>query len=71
MLGECQQDQVEQHQCRANQQVLNRVHPQTSQGLEQEELHKRQAEKQHRIFHRAFGQLVVIHRFNQTGAEGG
>ena len=66
MLGQRQQQQVEERQRHAHQGVLDRVHRQTLEHLEEKEAGKGQGDKQQRIFDRPIALEVLVYRVDEV-----
>ncbi|MNO78493.1 hypothetical protein D3C76_696340 [compost metagenome] len=66
MLGQRQQQQVEERQRHTHQDVLHRVHTQVLQHLEQEEAGKGQGDEQQGVFDCPLALQVLVHRVNEA-----
>ena len=69
MLGQRQQQQVEERQRHAHQRVLHRVHRQAFQHFEEEETGEGQDNKQQRVFDRAIAFQVLVDGVDEAHAE--
>ncbi|MNE53046.1 hypothetical protein D3C80_1477480 [compost metagenome] len=70
VLGQRQQQQVEERQRNTNEDVLHRVHTQIFQHFEQEKAGKGQRDEQQRVFDRPLALQVLVHRVDEAHTEG-